>query len=62
MNSAYLETAILDFEESWKPLATSHTQTSNNDEGREEKDDTELSDAGQETRDRATNDNREGAL
>ena len=63
MNSAYLETAILDFEESWKPLSTSHTQSSSADEGgREEKEDTELSDAGQETRDRASNDNREGAL
>ena len=63
INSAYLETSILDFENNWKPLATSHTQSSASGEaGREEMDEAELSDSGSETRDRASNENREGAL
>ncbi len=63
MNSSYLENTILDFETNWKPLASSHTQSVKNGEvGRTTKDDTELSDKGQETRDSDSNANKESDL
>lgn len=58
ITSSYLENEILDFESNWKPLSSTHTQSSS-EIGRDEKSDGELSESGQETRDRGTNDDRE---
>ena len=63
MTSSFLEQSILEVDDKWKPLASSHTQTaSTNEAGRTEKEDTELSDKGEETRDLGSNDNREVTL
>ena len=63
MTTSFLEHAILEVEDKWRPLASSHTQTASTKEaGREEKDETELSDKGEETRDSGSNDNREEAV
>lgn len=59
----YLETNILEFENNWIPLSSSHTQSSSDGEaGREAEDVTDLSDSGAATRDTDANANREGAL
>ena len=59
----YLETTILDFENNWIPLASSHTQSSSDSEaGRESLKDEDLSDSGASTRDTDANANREGDL
>lgn len=63
LNTSFLEYAILEVDEKWKPLASSHTQTKSDSEaGRQPKDETELSEKGQATRDNSSNDNREEAI
>ena len=63
LNTSYLEYAILEVDDKWKPLASSHTQTKEEKSaGREAKDETELSEKGQATRDSSSNDNREEAI
>lgn len=63
MTTSFLEHAILEVEDQWRPLASSHTQTASTKEaGREALDETELSDKGEETRDNGSNDNREDVI
>ena len=63
LNTSVLESTILEIDSSWKPLASSHTQKASTEEaGREEVADTELSEAGEATRDHDSNANRESVM
>lgn len=64
LNTSVLETTILEIDSNWKPLMSSHTQSASatDEGGRKEVDDTELSEAGEVTRNQSSNDNREQAL
>lgn len=56
----YLENDILGLSESFTPLSSSHTQsTSDEESGRQEKSEDELSEKGEEQREREDNENRE---
>ena len=63
LNTSVLESVILEIDEKWKPLTSSHTQKASTDEaGRQAKDETELTEAGEATRDHDSNANRESVL
>lgn len=59
-----LENDILDLSSKFIPLNSAHTQSgkANSESGRTKKEDSELGDAGQQTRDNGGNDNKEGEL
>lgn len=61
VNMSYLENEILNLTEKFIPLSSSHTQSGDatDEGGRPESNDDELSDKGEEQRDRGDNDNRE---
>ena len=53
----YLENDILKLNEKFIPLATASTRSADNEGGAPKKSDTEISDSGEETRDKEKNNN-----
>ena len=62
ITSSFLESDVLQIQEKWQPLSSSHTQSGSQEAGRPSQGDDQLSDAGEVTRDYDSNANREGAV